>query len=79
MPLYDNRFRKLIATNIVCGVSIVEIVDTLKVSKWTVNNYHYNINAFSVPIPPPSTTLYCPTKIHIATEEVMVDLLKVNL
>ena len=78
MPLYDDRFRKLIATNIACGASTVEIVDALKVSKWTVNNYRRNIDAFGVPVPPPSATPHRPTKIHVATEEAMVDLLKAN-
>ena len=78
MPLYDDRFRKLIATNIACGASTAEIVDALKVSKWTVNNYRRNIDAFGVPVPPPSTTPHRPTKIHVAAEEAMVDLLKAN-
>ena len=62
MPLYDDRFHKLIATNIVCSVSICEIVDALKVSKGIVNNYHYNIDTFGMPIPPPFYSALLPSK-----------------
>ena len=79
MPLYDDRFHKQIATNIVCGMSTHEIIDTLKVSKGIVNNYRHNIDTFGVPIPPPSIVPHYPWKIHVTTKESMVDLLKANL
>lgn len=66
MPLYDDRFRKLIATHMACGASTREIVDALN---WTVNNYRRNIDALGVPVPPPASNPHRPKKIHLAAEE----------
>ena len=78
MPLYDDRFRQLIANAVTAGVPTVDIVTQLGVSRRTVENYRRNIELFGVHNPPPASIPHRPRKIHLAAREALADLLIAN-
>ena len=78
MPLYDDRFRQLIANSITAGASTAEIVDHLRVSRRSVQNYRRNIDAFGVHNPPPANVPHRRQKIHVAARDALEDLLVGN-
>ena len=78
MPLYDDRFRQLIATSITAGASTADIVAQLRVSERLVYYYRRNIDVFGVHNPPPMAVPHRRQKIHFAAREALEDLLLMN-
>ena len=78
MPLYDAQFRQLVANSITAGTSTAKIVEALEISRRTVDNYRHNIRTFGVYNSPPASIPHYPQKIHLATQEAMIELLHTN-
>ena len=75
MPLYDDRFRLLIANAIRANVSPAEIVEQCRVSKRMVYKYRKKIELFNVHNPPPISIPYRYRKIYVTARESLVDIL----
>ena len=78
MVLYEDSFRKLIATNIQAGATTREVVDVLGVSPRLVCYYRSNLRTFSVYNPGASSLAYRPRSIHLVAEDGLKELLNSN-
>ena len=75
MVLYDESFRRLVASNIRAGMTTAEIVDGLHCNERLVRRYRVNIRAFDTHSPAPSSINHRPRSIHPAAAEGLRDLL----
>ena len=78
MVRYDPQYRQLIANSINAGAATREIVEELRVSQFTVDNYRRNIRTYGVHNPPPASIAHRPQKIHLAAREAMTELFRAN-